>query len=96
MPKQAFTRQVKEQTPYCYEIKKDEKGKCLFLKNNQCTIYSLRPLICRFYPFELKFDQDKKIHVFDFTLECPEIGRGKIITRKDFKELFLLAKEKLP
>ncbi|MGE5533002.1 MAG: YkgJ family cysteine cluster protein [Bacillota bacterium] len=96
LPKQAFTRQVEEQTPYCYEIKKDEEGKCLFLKDNRCTIYSLRPLICRFYPFELKFDQDKKIYVFDFTLECPEIGRGKIITRKDFKELFLLAKEKLP
>ena len=85
-----------DKTPYCYEMEKDNEGRCFFLKDNQCTIYTLRPLICRFYPFELKFDQDKNTHVFNFTLECPEIGKGKLLTEKDFKELFLLAKEKLP
>jgi Fe-S-cluster containining protein len=95
LPRQEFTREAKGESPYCYEIKKSKEGKCLFLKDNECSIYSLRPLICRFYPFELKFEQDKGQHVFDFTVECPGISKGRRITRKDFNELFLLAQERL-
>ncbi len=80
--------------PYIYRMEKPE-GKCFFLKNNQCIIYKSRPLICRFYPFELKFDADKQTHVFSFTLECPMVNRGKTLSRKDFEELFALAKERL-
>ncbi|MCL5949671.1 MAG: hypothetical protein M1490_04260, partial [Candidatus Bathyarchaeota archaeon] len=60
------------------------------------SIFMSRPLICRFYPFELKFDPDKDQHVFDFTVECPGITKGKMMTRKDFEALFLQAKERLP
>ena len=95
LPKLVFTKEIVDKTPYCYEMKKDDEGRCFFLKDNQCTIYALRPLICRFYPFELKFDQNKNTHIFSFTPECREIGKGKLLTKKYFKELFLLAKEKL-
>ena len=96
IPRQDFSRQVAENVPYVYEMEKPTEGKCFFLKDNQCSIYTLRPLICRFYPFELKFDLDKDQHVFSFTLECPGISKGKMMARKDFEELFLLAKERLP
>ncbi len=96
LPKQVFTTSIVDKTPYCYEIKKNSEGKCHFLKDNQCTIYTLRPLICRFYPFELKFDPEKDLHVFDFTLECPGISKGKKMTKKEFEALFLLAQERLP
>ncbi len=76
-------------------MKKTSEGKCVFLKENQCSIYPIRPLICMFYPFELKFDKDKEVHVFDFTLECPGINQGKVLCQKDFKKLFELAHEKL-
>ena len=95
LPIRDFTDQIKNKAPYCFEMKKPKDGKCFFLKNNQCTIYKLRPLICRFYPFELKFDPDKDLHVFDFTFECPAISKGRIMTIKDFEELFVLAKERL-
>lgn len=94
-PIEKFAELTTEKKPYVYEMKKPSEGKCIFLKDNQCTIYQQRPLICRFYPFELKFAQDKSTHVFDFTLECPTIGKGKTLTKKDFEELFLLAIEKL-
>ncbi len=84
LPKQVFTIQIVDKTPYCYEMKKNSEGKCLFLKDNQCSIYALRPLICRFYPFELKFDPEKDQHVFDFTLECPGISKGKNDGQKGF------------
>lgn len=96
LPKHDFTKQVTDRNPYRYEMKKTSEGKCVFLKDNQCIIYAVRPLICMFYPFELKFNHDKGLHVFDFTLECPAIGNGKTVTRRDFEELFLLAQERLP
>ena len=96
LPTQSFTKQISDKAPYCYEMKKNKEGKCFFLKDNQCSIYLLRPLVCRFYPFELKFDKEKTQYVFCFTLECPEIGKGKKMTKKDFAELFLQAQESLP
>jgi Fe-S-cluster containining protein len=95
LPKQEFTVQVADKAPYYYEMKKPKEGKCFFLKDNQCSIYQQRPLICRFYPFELKFSEDKETHVFDVTVECPGISKGKPMNRADFKELFLLAQERL-
>ena len=90
-----FAEQIKDKAPYCFEMKKPKDGKCFFLIDDQCSIYKLRPLICRFYPFELKFDPDEGRHAFDFTFECPEISKGKIMTLKDFEKLFELAKERL-
>jgi len=95
LPIEDFAQELVTKTPYIYEVKKPKDGKCFFLKDNQCNIYKSRPLICRFYPFELKFNQEKNAHSFDFTQECPAIGKGKIFTRKDFEELFLLAKQRL-
>jgi hypothetical protein len=90
-----FSMEIKDRFPYAYEIKKTSEGKCVFLKDNRCSIYQLRPLICAFYPFELKFDKDKLLHIFDFTLECPGINQGKVVQEKDFKKLFELAQERL-
>jgi len=94
-PKQAFTTVLRDRAPYSYEMKKTSQGKCLFLKDNNCAIYSHRPLICIFYPFELKFLQEKDTYSFEFTPECPEIGKGRKLFKKDFEKLFALAKEKL-
>lgn len=80
--------------PYVYEMKKTtEEGKCVFLENNCCTIYSLRPLICKFYPFELKISQGRK-HRFLFTEECPGINKGKMLSEAYFRKLFRLAHAK--
>ncbi len=48
-----------------------------------------------FYPFELKFNEEEQMHVFDFTSECPAIGQGNSFCKKDFEKLFELAKERL-
>jgi Fe-S-cluster containining protein len=95
LPKETFTTKVTDKNPYCSEMKKNKEGKCFFLKDNQCSIYALRPLICRFYPFELKFDHGKNQYAFNFTFECPGITQGRLVTKKDFEDLFLLAKKRL-
>ena len=96
LDKNDFSFQIDEKLPFCYEMKKTGEGKCVFLEENQCRIYQTRPLICRFYPFELKFEKDKQLHVFDFTHECPGIGQGKDFSLIDFERLFKLAQERLP
>jgi len=89
-----FAVKVEDRVPYSYEMRKTaEDGKCVFLENNHCTIYSLRPLICRFYPFELKIAGNRK-HEFLYTDECLGIGKGKMLGENYFRKMFKLARAK--
>ena len=91
-PSSEFAVKVDDRAPYSYEVKKTtEGGKCIFLKKRQCTIYSLRPLICRFYPFELRIAANRK-HEFLYTDECPGIGKGKMLGKSYFRKLLQLAR----
>jgi len=82
-----FAEKIEGHSPYFYEMQKTaQNGKCVFLKDNRCTIYELRPVICRFYPFELRLTKDEE-YKFDFTKECPGIGKGKILKKKYFGDL---------
>ena len=89
-----FCLEIPDKSPYVYEMKKDDEGKCVFLKDKRCGIYGLRPLVCMFYPYELKFNPKTKQYSFDFTTECPAIGIGKSIGEKDFRKLFEAAQER--
>jgi Fe-S-cluster containining protein len=68
-------------------MRKTVDGKCIFLRGNACAIYDVRPLICRFYPFELRNGGDDK-YFFLATDECPRIGKGPTLTKQHFEELF--------
>lgn len=93
----AFTVDIIGRTPYIYEMQKSKSGKCIFLKDNKCTIYEARPLICRFYPFELSTN-DEGIYVFRTTEECPGVhvqntqGKGKKLDLDFFMILLNLAR----
>ena len=80
--------------PYTYEMKKTKNGACVFLADNLCTIYSLRPLICRFYPFELGKGESEG-YQFSYTRECPGIEKGRILGAQYFTKLFRLAQTRL-
>jgi Fe-S-cluster containining protein len=85
-PISEFATEIEERAPYLYEMKKTkEDGKCVFLKENLCVIYSKRPLICRFYPFGFTNHELQK--KFYYTKECPGIGRGAAMTEIDFSNL---------
>jgi Fe-S-cluster containining protein len=95
MPIIKFSREINGKNPYKREMNKNPQGKCVFLKDNACTIYNFRPLICRFYPFELKFKDSQGTYEFTVTQECPMLNEGKELNETDFKKLFRLAQEKL-
>jgi Fe-S-cluster containining protein len=88
-----FAVKIEGKEPYSYEMKKRENGKCVFLENNRCTVYALRPLICRFYPFELKVMHNKK-PMFLYTEECPGINKGQLLNKDYFRKMFRLARTK--
>jgi Fe-S-cluster containining protein len=90
-----FAVRIENRAPYSYEMKKRAKdGKCVFLENNRCTIYSLRPLICRFYPFELKNLSNQK-YTFLYTDECPGINKGRMLSEGYFRKMFRLARARI-
>jgi Fe-S-cluster containining protein len=82
-----FAEKIDGCEPYIYRMKKTEKGKCVFLKDDSCTIYSVRPLICRFYPFQLRRSGNDK-YSFMYTEECLGIGQGPELKRRFFEKLF--------
>jgi hypothetical protein len=94
-PVEEFSVRIKGHEPYVYEIKKTKKeGKCFFLKDHFCTIYASRPLICRFYPFQLRTMKDGKYR-FSYTAECPGVGKGELVEKGCFENLFQQAYEQL-
>jgi len=90
-----FCFEITDQQPYKFEMKKPHNDKCFFLKHNECSIYGFRPMICRFYPFELKFDEKQQKYVFTATAECLALNQGKRLTQMYFRKLFWLAEEQL-
>jgi len=88
-----FAVKIEGKAPYIYEMKKRENGKCVFLEKDRCNVYALRPLICRFYPFELKVMHSKK-PMFLYTEECPGINKGRLLNKDYFRKMFRLARAK--
>ena len=41
-----------------YQMKRGEDGACVFYKNNMCTIYDVRPIDCRIFPYDIKLEKD--------------------------------------
>jgi Fe-S-cluster containining protein len=85
---EGFAEEIRGREPYSYKMKKRGNGKCVFLKeDNLCAVYHIRPLVCSFYPFELKDTRNGK-HTFAYTNECPCIGKGSELRRSYFEKLF--------
>lgn len=87
-----FCFEITDKQPYMFEMKL-QNSQCFFLKQNNCSIYNFRPMICQFYPFELKFDETQQKYIFTATSECPALNQGKCLTQTDFKLLFWLAEK---
>ena len=61
-------------------------GNCIFLKNKKCTVYTSRPSQCRTLPF-WKDNMNVKVWNQDISINCPGVGKGKIIKRKEIDKL---------
>jgi len=61
------------------QLKSKKNGECIFLKDMRCTIYSVRPLICRIFPVGFrKRDGMVKILVEEEDRHCPVARKADI------------------
>ncbi|MFH0961867.1 MAG: YkgJ family cysteine cluster protein [archaeon] len=82
LERKAFSRRSGRRDSYKYRMKKTG-GSCFFLGADRlCRIYRKRPLVCRFYPFELSPDGN-----WGVSRSCEGIGCGEKVQEKHFKGL---------
>lgn len=61
-----------------------ENGDCIFLRNNRCTIYPVRPSQCRTFPFWP--ENLKSAYRWKITAQsCPGINQGTLHTFEEIK-----------
>ncbi len=72
------------------EFKKN-KGNCLFLINNRCSVYRARPIQCRTWPFWNE-NMNAKTWNKEIALFCPGVGKGRRYTKESI--LKILEKDK--
>lgn len=77
---------------YVLRMRKKD-GRCVFLDGNRCSIYAIRPLVCRFYPVWLR--KEGSTHTFGITDDCPGLGKGKRLDRDYYVSLLRLAHARL-
>ena len=72
---------------FVHLIEKTElNGNCIFLKDKKCSVYTCRPSQCRTWPF---WNENMNVKVWNknISINCPGIGKGKIIKYKIIKKL---------
>jgi len=84
-----FCRKIRSIGSYKHQmIQKDSS--CIFLSYSRCTIYSRRPLICRFYPFTMVENEG---YVFQVDADCLGVNLGKYVTKRALTKLVEEAKK---
>lgn len=77
-----FTRSVEGQL--C--LVDGQGDNCVFLEEDQCLIYEVRPAQCRSYPFWPECIRDEESW-HKTQMACPGIGKGGVISREEILEL---------
>ncbi len=52
-------------------LKHREHGGCYFYRAGQCEVYSVRPMDCRLFPFDIIEDDDGELRWIVYTDLCP-------------------------
>ena len=73
------------------EGEEKNKGNCLFLINDRCSVYKARPIQCRTWPFWNE-NMNAKTWNKEIALFCPGIGKGRKYTKESI--LKILEKDK--
>jgi uncharacterized protein len=68
-----------------FRVREKANGDCIFF-DGRCTVYPVRPLQCRTYPFW--FDNLRSQTAWKATVKaCPGIGEGRLYTEEEILEL---------
>lgn len=81
----AFTRRIDRGEYYEVSLRERADYSCIFLKNNRCEIYPVRPLQCRTYPFWDYLMKDRVLYEAEKEA-CPGIGEGELHSASEIRE----------
>jgi len=87
-----FAEPIEGSGHYVIRMRKKD-GRCVFLDENRCKIYAVRPLVCHFYPVWLR--QEGSTYTFGATDVCPGLGKGRHLDRGYYVSLLRLAQARL-
>ena len=73
-------------------LKHNGNSGCHFHKNGRCEIYSVRPLDCRFFPFDIIEDDDCNLRWIVYTELCP-VNFDYRESFEKLKDFFVLPRE---
>ncbi len=77
-------------------LKKMENGDCVFLKDNLCMIHTLRPTVCRSFPFAFRESADGvKWGLSAAKHICSGLGMGPEVSEEELCELSLSVLESM-
>jgi len=93
---QGFPSPNTERGPAFVALKKMENGDCIFLKDDLCMIHTLRPTVCRSFPFVFQEKEgERKWGLSAVKHICPGLGIGPKISDEDIEELSVLVLESI-
>ncbi|NQV36785.1 MAG: YkgJ family cysteine cluster protein [Candidatus Marinimicrobia bacterium] len=65
-----------------HKVLKDKNDACVFFKDKQCTLYNVRPMQCRTFPFWSS--NMKSLYRWKIVAEkCEGIGQGRLYTYEE-------------
>ncbi len=69
-----------------YVLKDGDADNCIFLKNNRCEIYEVRPIQCKTFPFW--HENIKSLYRWKIIAQdCPGINRGRLFTVEEIVQV---------
>ncbi len=86
---------------YCHadngqiRLQEKEDKSCIFLEENRCSVYEVRPLQCQTFPF---WPENLKSHYRWKTLKifCPGIDQGRMYNREEIQAIKARVKTPAP
>ncbi len=85
-----------ERGPTFIALKKMENGDCIFLKDDRCMIHTLRPIVCRSFPFVFKVNEGERRWGLSAVKHiCPGLGVGSKVSHKEMENLSMLVLESI-
>ncbi|MFW9982232.1 MAG: YkgJ family cysteine cluster protein [Candidatus Thorarchaeota archaeon] len=77
-----------EKGPAYIALKKMENGDCIFLKENQCMIHAIRPVVCMSFPFVFQDEgEHRKWGLSAMKHICPGLGSGPKVMESELIKL---------
>ena len=76
----------KGQNDDVFELQSHKNGDCIFLEDERCQVYEVRPLQCRTYPFWPEIVKSS-FRWNAAARDCPGIGQGRLYSGQEIEAL---------